>query len=132
MIENPQQRKLPLGFQLMLMSLLLMSIELYQTMPGLYVFFLGGMTSTLIALTFLYLKRKISLHMIGISALTAFVMGISLETGENLSTLIALLFVACGAVASSRLYLKAHNKTELLLGLLSGLLPQLMLWPLWL
>lgn len=132
MIQKAEQRKMPLGFQVMLMSLLLMSVELYQSMPGLYVFFLGGMTATLLALSFLFMQKKISLHMIGISALTAFAMGISLETGENMSSLIALLFIACGAVASSRLSMKAHNYSELTLGFISGLLPQILLWRLWL
>lgn len=132
MIEKPEQRKIPLGFQVLLMSLLLMSNPFFEMMPGLYLFFLGGMTSTLLALLLLYLRRKISLHLIGISALTVFAMGISLETGENLSYFIALLFVACGAVASSRLYLKAHTISELLLGLISGVVPQLILWYLWL
>lgn len=132
MIEKPEQRKIPLGFQVLLMSLLLMSNPFFEMMPGLYLFFLGGMASTLLALLLLYLRRKISLHLIGISALTVFAMGMSLETGENLSYFIAFLFVACGAVASSRLYLKAHTKSELLLGLISGVVPQLILWYLWL
>ncbi len=132
MIQKAEQRKMPLAFQVMLMSLLLLSVELYQSMPGLYLFFLGGMASTLIALGFLFLQKKVSLHMIGMGALTSFVMGISLETGENISYLIALLFVVCGAVASSRLLMKAHNYIELTLGFLTGLLPQLILWRFWL
>lgn len=132
MIEKPEQRKTPLAFQVLLMTLLLMSNPFFEMMPGLYLFFLGGMASTLLALLLLYLKRKISLHLIGISALTVFAMGISLETGENLSYFISLLFVACGLVASSRLHLKAHTTSELLLGLISGVVPQLILWYLWL
>jgi hypothetical protein len=132
MIEKPEQRKIPLGFQVLLMSLLLMSNPFFEMMPSLYLFFLGGMAATLIALVFLFLHKKVSLHMIGISALTVFAMGISLETGENLSYFIAFLFVACGAVASSRLHLKAHTPSELLLGLISGIVPQLILWYVWL
>lgn len=132
MIEKAAQRKIPLTFQLLLLGLLLLSSDQYKTMPELYGFFLGGMTSILVALSFLYLNRKISLHMCGIAALTSFAMALSLETGENLTRLIALLFATSGAVAASRLYLKAHNATELLLGLVTGALPQWVLGYLWL
>ncbi len=70
--------------------------------------------------------------MIGISALTVFIFGLSLKNEINTINLIALFVILNGLVASSRLVMKAHSNKELLIGLLCGILPQIGLLYLWL
>ncbi len=70
--------------------------------------------------------------MIGISALTAFVIGLSLKNELNTVSLVAFLVVLNGLVASSRLVMKAHSNKELLIGFLCGILPQIGLLYYWL
>ena len=70
--------------------------------------------------------------MIGISALTIFIFGLSLKNEINTVHLMALLVILNGLVASSRLIMKAHTNKELLIGFLCGVIPQIGLLYVWL
>ena len=92
----------------------------------------GGLISTILAFLFLFVKRKASIHMLGISALTVFIIGLSIHTQINFVYSIAFLVLINGLVASSRLEMKAHNNTELIIGFVIGSIPQVALWFFWL
>src|SRR5690606_7695778 len=98
----------------------------------LYFFFLGALASTLAALLLSLSKIRASLHMIGISALTVFVIGLSLHNHINAINTIAFLVLLNGVIAASRLKMKAHTVDELIIGFLSGAGPQFVLWYFWL
>ncbi len=132
MVSDRSQRKVPMAIQLFLMTMLLFNSITIANVPELFYFFLGGMVSTFLALFFLFINMKISIHMIGMSSLTAFVIGISLHDYSNWIFLIAGLLLANGIVASSRLQMQAHTNKELVIGFVVGLVPQLVLWRLWL
>lgn len=132
MVEDLGQRKLPLLINASLLLLLIHKSITISNLPQLYFFFLGGAISTIIALVAIYLQTKISLHMIGITSLTSFIFGMSIHTQTDLTYTFAFFVVAIGWVASSRLVLKAHTITELSLGFITGLVPQLVLWRFWL
>jgi len=70
--------------------------------------------------------------MIALSALTFFVIGMSMHHELNIIYTIAMLFVISGIVASSRLAMKAHTMQELMIGYLAGMLPQIVLFWFWL
>ncbi|RTY95722.1 hypothetical protein EKL98_16790 [Flavobacterium bomense] len=132
MLADISQRKIPLVIQCFLTILLIQkSITIYH-FPELYFFFLAGLLSTIIALIFLFYKIKASLHMIAVSALTVFVIGLSIHNQAQNIDVIAFLVLMNGFVASSRLEMKAHTPKELVIGLISGLLPQLFLLSFWL
>lgn len=132
MVSELSQRKIPLMIQAVLIVTIIQKSITLETIPELYFFFLGGLASTIAALIFLLCKIKVSLHMIGISTLTAFVIGLSFHTQTNIIYTIAFLIFMNGIVASSRLAMKAHTHQELALGFLSGVLPQVVLWYFWL
>lgn len=88
--------------------------------------------SAVLAFLLLYAKTKASIHMIGISALTVFIIGLSIKNEVNTVSLVAFFVIINGLVASSRLVMKAHTNKELLIGFLCGALPQLGLFYLWL
>lgn len=127
MLSNVSERRLPLLTMAILLFVMIkrsVTIELY---PELYFFFLATLASTLIALAFSLLKIKASLHMMGIGSLTIFVLTLSLYYGFNLILPIMGLFFVTGLIASSRLIMNAHDGTELVIGYLIGIIPQLII-----
>jgi hypothetical protein len=132
MVPELSERKLPLIVQCFLLILLVrrsITIELY---PELHFFLLGALSSTLIALILLFANKKASLHMMGLSALTFFMFGLSMHHQSANTLLIVFMVLMNGVVASSRLLMKAHTPKELIIGVLSGSIPQILLLYLWL
>ena len=132
MLSDIAQRKIPLLLQIMLFTVLITKSITLERFPNLYFFFLGGLISTFIAFLLLYLKIKTSIHMIGISALTVFIIGLSIHNEVNTINTITFFVLLNGLVASSRLVMEAHNDKELGIGFLCGSLPQLVLLYFWL
>lgn len=132
MISELSQRKIPLLIQIVLFFLLIQRSITQERIPELHFFILGGLISAIIAYLLLFLKIKTSLHLLGTSSLTAFLIGLSFHNQINSINSIALLIFVNGLVASSRLVMKAHSVKELLIGFSLGLLPQLILWYFWL
>lgn len=126
------ERKIPLVLQCFLIIFLVRINITIERYPELHFFFLGALLSTLIALLLLFAKIKASLHMVGISALTFFVLGLNLHfQTQNVFSLLFLILMT-GFVASSRLEMNAHTPKELILGFLIGVVPQVLLMYVWL
>jgi hypothetical protein len=132
MVYQLSQRKIPLLLQAILIFLLITKSITVEVIPELYYYFLGGLISTFLLLILLVLKIKASIHMVGISTLTVFVIALSFHSHSNAIYSIALLVAMNGIVATSRLELRAHTNKELLIGFFSGLLPQIILTCFWL
>ena len=127
-----KERQMPIAVQAILLLVLLKFSISKEITTELFYFFLGGLISSILVLASVILKFKASLHMIGISALTAFVYGLSSYYQLPFVNLFAFCIVCMGLVASSRLYMKAHTYPELLVGIIIGLTPQLFLNRYWL
>lgn len=132
MVSGIEQRKIPLVLLCFLIILLIRKSVPLDYYPELHFFFLGGLFSTLAALILLFFKTKASLHMMTISALTAFVIGLSVQLQVQNTFVIAMLVFMNGIVARSRLEMKAHTPNELIIGFLVGVIPQMALWFVWL
>lgn len=132
MIAKISQRKIPLIVHCFLIILLVRKSITIDRYPELHFFLLGGLMSTLLALILLFLKSKASLHMIAISSLTVFVIGLSMHFQVQSIISIALLILLNGIIASSRLEMNAHTHKELVVGFCIGAVPQLLLLLLWL
>ena len=132
MLGELSQRKIPLLIQAILIYTLLSNSLDIDYVFELYFFFLGALASTLSALLISLIKIKASLHMMGISALTIFVIGLSYHNQVNAINSIAFLILLIGVIASSRLKMKAHTVDELIIGFGCGVAPQLALWYFWL
>tara|TARA_R110000868_G_scaffold118512_4_gene314242 strand:+ start:18805 stop:19410 length:606 start_codon:yes stop_codon:yes gene_type:complete len=126
------ERKIPLVIQSFLLILLVRKSITIERYPELHFFLLGALLSTLIAMMLLFVRTKSSLHMMGISALTVFVFGLSLHFQTQNIFAITFLTLMNGFVASSRLVMKAHTFKELIIGLFLGTIPQILLLYLWL
>lgn len=70
--------------------------------------------------------------MIGMSAVTVFIIGLSIHNEINTINLVAFFICMNGLVASSRLVMNAHSNKELLIGFLCGAVPQTLLLYFWL
>lgn len=132
MLSDISQRKIPLLLQIMLFAILIQKSITLERFPSLYFFFLGGMISTVFAFGLLYAKIKASIHMVGISSLTVFIIGLSNYNEVNTINTVAFFITMNGVVASSRLAMNAHNNKELIIGFLCGAVPQFALFYFWL
>lgn len=132
MVSQLSQRSLPLIIQSILIFLLITKSITAEVIPELYYYFLGGLMSTFLLLILLILKIKASIHMVGISTLTIFVIALSCHYHINAIYTITLLVAINGLVATSRLEMEAHTNKELVIGFFSGMLPQIILTYFWL
>lgn len=128
MLSDINHRKIPLLLHMMLLTVLIEKSITIDKFPSLYFFFLGGLISTLIAFILLFVRVKASIHMIGMSALTCFIFGLSLKNEINTINLVTFFLFMNGLVASSRLVMKAHTLKELAVGFLCGIVPQIALF----
>lgn len=121
------QRKVPLLLQSFLLIVLLRQNITIDRYFELHFFFLGALMSTLLALVLVFFKVKASLHQLAISSLTVFAFGLSVY--HQIGGIYVLIFLVLinGFVASSRLEMEAHTPKELGIGLLLGMIPQLLL-----
>jgi hypothetical protein len=132
MLSDVKQRKIPLLLQIVLLFILIQKSITLANFPPLYFFFLAGICSSILALLFIFFQIKISLHAIGISSLTVFIIGLSLKNEINAINLVSFFIIMNGFVAASRLHMNAHTNKELAIGFSCGILPQLVLLWFWL
>ncbi|MBT0607790.1 hypothetical protein [Aequorivita echinoideorum] len=126
------ERKYPLMIQCGLLLLIIKMVFDPYDDPELYYFFVAILFSTFSALIMVFFKMKTSLHQIGISGVLMFIIGLSVHFKVNLLISISVLLFANGWVASSRLSSDSHNYPELILGLLLGVIPQIVMLNFWL
>jgi membrane-associated phospholipid phosphatase len=70
--------------------------------------------------------------MIGASGFFMFAIALAFRFKININGTIMLMCILLGAIATSRLHMKAHTPVELLVGFVVGFTPQLILlrcWP---
>ena len=132
MVPETSQRRIPLILQCFLYILLVKRSIIITRYPELHFFFLGALFSTILALVLSLFKIKASLHLLAISGLTVFIIGLNIHLQMQNPYWTALAVLLTGAVASSRLEMEAHTNKELLIGLLVGTLPQILFLYLWL
>lgn len=128
MVLNQKERMLPFLIQIALLFLLkhyiLQANNVYE-----FNMFIWGLMYTYIGLTLgLLIRKKISVHVANLTALLSFYILFSLHFYEAHLLGVSLLILALGITATSRLLLQAHTTSEIVLGFLVGLIPQLTLW----
>jgi len=131
-LENVNQRIIPLILNCIISVLIIIRVLPSTEFIELYYFFVGVLLSTLACLILAILNFKASIHMIASGGVLMFFITLSFFFSKNLSGSIALMCLIVGAIASSRLHLNAHTKTELVIGLFVGIIPQLILINYWL
>lgn len=131
LMRDVRERKWPLLFYAALNLVTLKFVLDSFDYPELYYFFAGILISTVIALFLVWIRVKISLHMMGLAGLLMFLIALSASYDLDLIYTISFFVAVTGLTATSRLHLKAHSSLELALGFLIGLLPQILVLPRW-
>lgn len=131
-LKSTKERVIPLLLNTLIVILILNRVLPYYEIQELYYFYLGILFSTLTCLFLALFKIKASIHMIASAGFFMFAIALSIHFKININGTIALMCIIIGAIATSRLHLKAHTNTELLIGFFIGLLPQLVLLNYWL
>lgn len=131
-LVDVKERKWPLIFYAILITMVLNQILNAYNYAALYYYFTGILFATIVAFVLVVFKLKASLHMMGLGGLLVFLIGISLNFKIDLTYTISFLILALGLTASSRIYYKAHTINELVLGLACGMITQVLVLNLWL
>ena len=130
-LETTQERILPLTINCAIIALVIYRVLPANEIEELYYFFVGILCSTMACLILAILKFKASIHMIAAAGFFMFAVALSVHFKININGTIALMCIILGAIATSRLHLKAHNNAELLIGFFIGLIPQLFVLNYW-
>ena len=131
-LESTRERIVPLVISLFINLLIIIRIFPFNEIIELYYFFVGLLCSTLACLFLAFLKVKASIHMLGSCTFFMFAVGLSVHFKINVNGTLALMMIILGAIATSRLHMKAHSNTELIVGSFIGLFPQIVLLKFWL
>jgi hypothetical protein len=110
---------------------------LYKVIPQnfileLYFYFVGLVIASVTILLLLFLKIKASIHLMGMGSLLMFLLALSIHFEINITFAIAIFTICTGLVATSRLFMQAHSRAELLIGFLVGFCSQLLVMKYWL
>lgn len=109
------------GLCIILFSLLRYILNAHY--PELFYFFLGYLLSLATALLLTFYQYKVSLHVLALSALLSFVIGMTLFYTLQIVPIIALIVFVLGWVAGSRT--KNRNMDQIIWGLVIGSVPQI-------
>lgn len=127
-----KERKYPFYISILLLFMVLLKVIANNFVVELHFYFLSLIMATTASLLLLFFKFKSSIHVMGMGSLLMFIISLSVHFEINLSFIIALLTLATGLVASSRLYLRAHSGLEVLIGFFIGIISQLLTLKFWL
>ena len=131
-LTSAKERKYPFMIQLSILLLIMYQVLPTNYVSEIYYYFLGLVAAYFTTLVLLLLKFKTSVHLLGLGSLLMYSINLSVHFETNITILIAFWVLTIGFVASSRLYLKAHNLSEICIGLLIGLSSQLLTLQFWL
>jgi hypothetical protein len=131
-LKSTRERLIPLFINCVITVLILFRVLAQNDIVELYYFFLGILCSTMACFILAVFKIKASIHMIAASGFFMFAVLIGIHYQININGTIALMMIILGSIATSRLHLKAHTDQELVIGLFTGLFPQLILLNYWL
>ncbi len=131
-LEKRRERAIPLLINLGLLLMVLLKVIPNSYTVELHYFFVGLIAATAANLVILFFQVKSSLHMTGMGGLLMFLIALSIHFESNITLAISVFTLATGLTATSRLYLKAHERSEVLIGFFIGFLTQLFTLRYWL
>jgi len=131
-LPNMAERKYPMIISIALLLMVLIKVIQNNYIIELYFYFVGLIAATSASLMLLFLSFKSSLHLMGMGSLLIFLINLSIHFEINITLAISLWTLATGLVATSRLFLNAHSRAEVLIGFLIGSVSQLLTLKFWL
>ena len=131
-LGSTRERIIPLLIYCLIISLVIVRVFPANELIEPYYFLVGVLGSALACLILAVLKFKASIHMIGVGGVLMFFIALSIHFNINIIRSIALIFIITGAVATSRMHMRAHNARELTIGFIIGVVPQFICLNYWL
>lgn len=131
-MPTPKERRYPLYIYILLLLMVVYKVIPNNYTIELHFYFIGLIAAAMTALVLLFFKLKVSMHLMGMGSLFMFLICLSIHFEINVTLAVSLLTLATGLVTTSRLYLKAHSKPEVLIGFFIGLISQLLTVRFWL
>lgn len=133
-ISMPQikERKYPYYVGIALLLMIVYKVIPTNYTAELYYYFIGLIAATFTSLILLFLNFKSSMHLMGMGSLFMFLVSLSIHFEINITIALSIFILATGLVATSRLYLRAHQKSEVIVGFLIGVFTQLFTIKFWL
>ena len=131
-LTRTKERLLP-----MMIYLILLLMILYKVIPNnytieIYFYFVGLVLANLSCFLLVLLDYKASLHMLGMGSFLMFLVNLSIHFEVNITLALSFFVLATGLVATSRLYLRAHSRMEVIIGFFLGAISQLLTVSFWL
>ncbi len=131
-MPTARERRYPVAIHVILLLMIIYKVIPNNYVMELYFYFIGLLIASITCLLLLFFNFKTSLHLVGVSGLFMYLINLSVHFEINVVIAISIFALLIGLVASSRLYLKAHTRPELLAGLAIGILSQLLTVTYWL
>ena len=131
-LMSRRERIFPMIISLALLLMILIKVIPYNYTAELYFFFVGLLGAAAASLLLIFFNFKTSLHLVGMGSILMYLINLSIHFEINIVLAISAFTVFTGLVATSRLYLDAHSKAEVIIGLLIGLVSQLLTVKFWL
>jgi len=131
-LPGREERLYALLIYLGLLVMVLVKVIPNSYTPELYYFFGGLITATGATLLALVLRVNCSLHMVGLGSLLMFLIALSIHFETNITLALSLVTLFTGLTATSRLYLRARGRAQVLIGFIIGFLAQLLTLQFWL
>lgn len=130
-LPNIHERKYPLYISIALLLMVLLRVIPQNYTAELYYYFLGLIGASAGVLMLLFFNFKSSIHMMAMGSFLMYLVNLSIHFEKNIVLAISFFTIATGLVATSRIYLKAHTKPELIIGLLLGIISQFLTITFW-
>jgi hypothetical protein len=131
-LDTVAERKYPLYIQAAIHLLILYKVIPNNYVSELYFFFTGLLGATFACILLLIFNFKTSIHAIGVGSLLMYLINLSIHFEINLIIAISIFIFFTGAIFTARLYLQAHTRIEIIIGLFIGILSQLLTVKFWL
>ena len=131
-LTRTKERLLPMLIYLVLLLMILYKVIPNNYTPEIYFYFVGLVLANLSCFLLVLLNYKASLHMLGMGSFLMFLVNLSIHFEINITIALSFFVLASGLVATSRLYLRAHSRMEVVIGFLLGAVSQLLTVSFWL
>ncbi|MBL0103724.1 MAG: hypothetical protein IPP51_08190 [Bacteroidetes bacterium] len=118
-MERREERQVPYISNLLLLFVAAYLVHTLR-LPALFFRLLLGAASSVMIALFVNFKWKISIHMIGIGALTGTLFGLTTLLAIDLRTAIVACFLVAGLLGTARLSLGAHQPMQIYAGFVVG------------
>lgn len=131
-MSDPKERKYPFYISIILLFMVLIKVIPNNFVIELYYYFVGLIIATSASLLLLVFGFKSSMHLMGIGSVLMYLISLSIHFEINVTAAISGVILVTGMVATARLYVKAHTAYEVVIGLIIGLVSQLLTLKFWL